>query len=39
MERFVIDAVQAFEMLKALSQETNTRIRDLAEQVIDSRGP
>ena len=39
MERFSIDAVQAFEMLKTLSQETNTPIRDLAEQVIDSRGP
>ena len=38
MERFNVDAVQAFEMLKRLSQESNTPIRDLAERVIDSRG-
>jgi GAF domain-containing protein len=39
MERFNVDAVQAFEMLKRLSQETNTAIRELAERVIDSRKP
>jgi ANTAR domain len=38
MKRFNIDAVQAFQMPTRLSQETNTRIRDLAERVIDSRG-
>jgi GAF domain-containing protein len=38
MERFDIDAVQAFEMLKTLSQDTNTPLRDLAERVIDTRG-
>ncbi|OBB94236.1 hypothetical protein A5782_09610 [Mycobacterium sp. 852002-40037_SCH5390672] len=37
MERFDIDAVSAFEMLKKLSQQTNTPIRDLAERVIQSR--
>jgi AmiR/NasT family two-component response regulator len=39
MERFNVDAVQAFEMLKRLSQQTNTAIRELAERVIDSRKP
>ena len=38
MERFDVDAVQAFAMLKTLSQESNTPLRQLAERVIDSRG-
>lgn len=38
MERFNIDAVQAFKMLTRLSQQSNTPIRDLAMRVIDSRG-
>jgi AmiR/NasT family two-component response regulator len=38
MERFNIDSVQAFDMLRRLSQESNTPIRDLAERVIDFRG-
>jgi AmiR/NasT family two-component response regulator len=38
MERFNIDSVRAFEMLKKLSQDTNTPIRDLAQRVIASRG-
>jgi AmiR/NasT family two-component response regulator len=37
MERFNVDAVRAFDMLKRLSQESNTPIRDLAERVIDLR--
>ena len=37
MERFNLDSMQAFEMLKRLSQDTNTPIRDLARRVIDSR--
>jgi transcriptional regulator with GAF, ATPase, and Fis domain len=37
MERFGIDSVQAFDMLRRLSQESNTPIRDLAERVINSR--
>jgi transcriptional regulator with GAF, ATPase, and Fis domain len=37
MERFGIDSVEAFDMLRRLSQETNTPIRDLAERVINSR--
>jgi transcriptional regulator with GAF, ATPase, and Fis domain len=39
MERFNVDAVRAFEMLKKLSQETNTPLRELAERVINSRNP
>jgi hypothetical protein len=38
MERFNIDAMQAFELLKKLSQDTNTPIRDLAERVIANAG-
>ena len=37
MERFNIDAMQAFEMLTKLSQESNVPIRDLAGRVIRSR--
>jgi transcriptional regulator with GAF, ATPase, and Fis domain len=38
MERFNIDAVQAFKMLTRLSQQSNTPIRNLALRVIHSRG-
>jgi GAF domain-containing protein len=37
MERFGIDDIQAFEMLRRLSQESNTRLVEIAEQVIDTR--
>jgi AmiR/NasT family two-component response regulator len=37
MERFDIDSVQAFDMLRRLSQESNTPIRALAERVITAR--
>jgi transcriptional regulator with GAF, ATPase, and Fis domain len=37
MERFDIDAVQAFELLRRLSQETNTPLRALAERIITAR--
>jgi GAF domain-containing protein len=37
MERFKVDDVQAFEMLKQLSQESNTRLVEIARRVIDSR--
>jgi GAF domain-containing protein len=37
MERYGIDDVAAFEMLKRLSQESNTRLADIAQQVIDTR--
>lgn len=37
MERFAIDAIQAFELLTKLSQETNTRLNVVAQQVIERR--
>ena len=39
MERFDIDidAIRAFELLTKLSQETNTRLSVIAQQVIDRR--
>lgn len=33
MERFDIDAVAAFELLKRLSQDSNTRLVDIAERI------
>jgi len=38
MERFEVDEVRAFEMLRRLSQDTNTRLVDIAQRVIDTRG-
>ena len=38
MERFGVDDVQAFEMLRKLSQDGNTRLVDVAQRVIDTRG-
>ncbi|MEW5809237.1 MAG: ANTAR domain-containing protein [Actinomycetota bacterium] len=38
MERFGIDDVRAFEMLRRLSQESNTKLVDIAQRVIDTRG-
>ncbi|GAC1647976.1 MAG: GAF and ANTAR domain-containing protein [Mycobacterium sp.] len=38
MERFGVDDVQAFEMLRRLSQDSNTRLIEVAQRVIDSRG-
>jgi GAF domain-containing protein len=37
MERFRIDDVRAFEMLRQLSQETNTKLIEVAQRVIDTR--
>ena len=37
MERFNVDAMRAFEMLRELSQTTNTRLVDIADRVIESR--
>ena len=37
MERFKIDDVRAFEMLRQLSQDTNTKLVDVAQRVIDTR--
>ncbi|MFZ1160766.1 ANTAR domain-containing protein [Mycobacterium sp.] len=36
MERFQVDAVRAFELLKRLSQTENTPLRDVAAEVIKS---
>jgi GAF domain-containing protein len=38
MERFGIDDVRAFGMLRRLSQDTNTKLIDVAQKVIDTRG-
>lgn len=34
MERFAIDAVAAFELLRRLSQESNTKLADIAERLL-----
>jgi GAF domain-containing protein len=36
MERYKVDAVQAFEMLRQLSQNSNIRLVDIAQSVVDS---
>lgn len=38
MERFNVDALRAFEMLRELSQSMNTRLADIAQRVVDTRG-
>lgn len=38
MERFNVDAVRAFELLTKLSQSSNTRLAEIAEEIV-SRGP
>jgi GAF domain-containing protein len=38
MERFGVDDLKAFEMLRRLSQDSNTRLIDVAQRVIDTRG-
>jgi GAF domain-containing protein len=37
MERFGIDDVRAFAMLRQLSQDSNTKLTDVAQRVIDTR--
>jgi GAF domain-containing protein len=37
MERYKVDDVRAFEMLKQLSQDSNTRLADIAQRVIETR--
>jgi GAF domain-containing protein len=37
MERFDVDGDQAFAILKRYSQDTNTKLRDVAQQLIDTR--
>ena len=36
MERYKIDAVQAFNMLRQLSQNSNTKLVDVAQRVVDT---
>jgi len=38
MERFDIDDVQAFAMLRQLSQDSNVKLIEVAQQVVDTRG-
>jgi GAF domain-containing protein len=38
MERYGINDIQAFDMLRRLSQDSNTRLIDIAQRVIDTRG-
>ena len=38
MERYNIDAVGAFDMLRRLSQDMNVRLAEIAQRVIDTRG-
>jgi GAF domain-containing protein len=38
MERYGVDDIRAFEMLRKLSQDGNTRLVDIAERVIETRG-
>ena len=38
MERFGIDDIRAFAMLRQLSQDANTKLIDVAQRVIDTRG-
>jgi hypothetical protein len=37
MERFQVDAVQAFALLTWLSQDSNTKLLDVAERVVETR--
>jgi GAF domain-containing protein len=38
MERYGVDDIRAFDMLRRLSQDSNTRLVDIAARVIDTRG-
>jgi GAF domain-containing protein len=38
MERYNVDDIRAFDMLRKLSQDSNTRLIDIAQRVIDTRG-
>jgi GAF domain-containing protein len=38
MERYGVDDIRAFEMLRKLSQDSNQRLVDIAQRVIDTRG-
>ncbi|MCV7199237.1 GAF and ANTAR domain-containing protein [Mycobacterium angelicum] len=38
MERYGVDEVRAFDMMRALSQESQNKLVDVAQRVIDTRG-
>ena len=38
MERYNVDDMQAFDMLRKLSQDSNIRLVDIAQRVIETRG-
>ena len=38
MERFGVDDVRAFELLRQLSQESQVKLVDIAQRVIGTRG-
>ena len=38
MERFAVDEVRAFELLRLLSQENQMKLVDIVQRVIDTRG-
>ncbi|MBB2991429.1 GAF domain-containing protein [Mycolicibacterium iranicum] len=38
MERFNVDAVRAFELMRELSQSGNVKIVDIAQRIVDTRG-
>jgi hypothetical protein len=38
MERYGVDDVRAFEMLRLISQESQTKLAEIAQRVIDTRG-
>ena len=39
MERFDVDAVRAFDLIRKLSQNTNTRLSDVAERLVHAEHP
>ena len=38
MERFQVDSVRAFQLLTAMSQNSNTRVVEVAAEIVE-RGP
>ena len=38
MERYGVDDLRAFEMLRKLSQDSNTKLVDVAMRVVETRG-
>ncbi|GAB5018175.1 hypothetical protein JHV675_12080 [Mycobacterium avium subsp. hominissuis] len=38
MERFGVDDVRAFDLLRRLSQESQVKLVEIAQQIIDTRG-